>query len=395
MFTTKLNSINSNSNSNQNQSDPITPHHSKRNAQFFITSDDLKPISKHSNLTEISTPTLTYHSKPLIQFPTSTIMKDDLPNQKLKISKNHHRMDLNHQQLQLPLLQTQLDSAMSCEVLDSVGTSFEFSQLIHRTFPTVVIFIRNFRCAFCQAYIKHLSLIANERQEYEVIKSSGIKVLIIGLGSHSMIGKYRALFPCPYPIYTDPSESNKLYHALGMSKRSIESGPESFKGDYLESMSTFELISYGIKNSLKLPALKSPGDLKQLGGELIFEPVPIQKSSRVPIKFKPFEFHTSNPLLQSDQTLFKTTTVSNPHRNAQVSLSTDRSLIYSGSSTLPFSKSISSHSKSNEKSKSSVKIHCRFVHRMNFTRDHLSLYDLFGKAGIRLESNPKKTLHWI
>lgn len=59
-----------------------------------------------------------------------------------------------------------------------------------------------------------------------------------------------ALFDCPYPIYTDASDSNLLYQALGMTRRSVEGGPESSKGDYLDGVTASELIKYGLKVSI-------------------------------------------------------------------------------------------------------------------------------------------------
>ncbi|EGG02499.1 uncharacterized protein MELLADRAFT_117548 [Melampsora larici-populina 98AG31] len=365
MFTSKFNSVLSSPNERD-----FTARDPKRCGTFF-TPDIIEKFSTQAAIPQISAPTLNYHSKPFIPLPA----RPTLPMGKTTAPTDFSTM-------QLPP-QSQMDIAMGCRVLDSRGNSFEFSQLIDRKCRTVVIFIRNFRCAFCQAYIKHLSTIANEREEYGVIKSAGIKVVIIGLGSHYMIQKYGALFPCPYPIYTDASESNRLYRALGMNKRSIESGPDLLKGDYLESMSTLELLTYGIKNSLKLPGLKSPGDLKQLGGELIFEPVPTFKAARIPVKVKALELKALTGIPSITLNVPKPSTP-----NAQVSLSLDRSSIYVPSGGLgPFL---------NLKPTSPmVSIHCRFAHRMSFTRDHLSLYDLFGRAGIRLESNPKKTLSWI
>ncbi|EGG02538.1 uncharacterized protein MELLADRAFT_91343 [Melampsora larici-populina 98AG31] len=284
----------------------------------FFTSDIIEKFSNQTPIPQISAPTFTYHSKPFIPLPAP-----------LTVPMGKTTAPVDFSTMQLPP-QSQMDIAMGCRVLDSRGKSFEFSQLIDRTCRTVVIFIRNFRCAFCQSYIKHLSTIANEREEYGVIKSAGIKVVIIGLGSHSMIQKYGAsnpllpaLFPCPYPIYTDASESNRLYRALGMNKRSVESGPDLLKGDYLESMSTLELLTYGIKNSLKLPGLKSPGDLKQLGGELIFEPVPTFKAARIPVKVKALELKALTGIPSITLNVPKPSTP-----NAQVDLSLDRSSLY-------------------------------------------------------------------
>lgn len=58
------------------------------------------------------------------------------------------------------------------------------------------------------------------------------------------------LFDYPYPIYKEASDSNLLYQALGMTRRSAEGAQESSKGDHLNGMTTSELTKYTLKVSI-------------------------------------------------------------------------------------------------------------------------------------------------
>ncbi|EGG00244.1 uncharacterized protein MELLADRAFT_93731 [Melampsora larici-populina 98AG31] len=355
--------------------DFISPN--PKRSGFIFSSSDLEKLPNYA-----TTPILNYQPQFPISLPSPIIINQPILEE---LNSNSEFSTTT------PSGQDNLNDAMKCKVLDGYGKSYEFSQLLDRKSPTVVIFIRNFRCAFCQSYIQNLSTIVNEREEYGSIKSAGIKVVIIGLGSHSMILKYGALFKCPYPIYTDASESNELYGALGMSKRSSESGPESNKGDYLDTMSNLELFRYGVKNSLRLPALKSCGDLKQLGGEFIFEPVPTFNSARIPLKLNAFEVKALTNFSLEPSPLYAAKPLVT--KSARVNLSFDRSSSFFSPAEqvflpIPIVTGL-------PVTKNTVDIHCKFVHRMSFTRDHSSLYELFGQAGIRLTSNPKKTLAWL
>ena len=70
---------------------------------------------------------------------------------------------------------------------------------------------------------------------------------------------------CPFPIYADPSR--KLYDYLGMT-RTLDMGK---KPEYIQSnmlLTSMQSIVQGIKTGNK--ALKG-GDLKQVGGEFLFQ----------------------------------------------------------------------------------------------------------------------------
>lgn len=109
------------------------------------------------------------------------------------------------------------------------------------------------------------------------------------------------MLKCPFPIYTDPSSSNDLYTALGMTRRTTDAGPACDKGDYLAGVSmtdaiikgtvvgpfslpvcTPDLIILAGQNGLKMPLFVSPGDMKLLGGEFVFEPLRPRSIRRKP-----------------------------------------------------------------------------------------------------------------
>ncbi|QRW03877.1 AhpC/TSA antioxidant enzyme [Ceratobasidium sp. AG-Ba] len=100
-------------------------------------------------------------------------------------------------------------------------------------------------------------------------RSAGVKLVIIGNGSPSMIKGYREdIFQCPYEMYTDPSR--QLYKVLGMHLRTNDGGSEEEKGSYVRH-GTFTGTLMVLKNALKMP-LANAGDIKQLGGEFILGP---------------------------------------------------------------------------------------------------------------------------
>lgn len=101
-----------------------------------------------------------------------------------------------------------------------------------------------------------------------------------------------ALLKCPYPIYTDPTPQNDLYTSLSLTHRTTSPGPSSQKGDYLANVSMTDAILKGTLNGIKMPLFVSPGDMKLLGGEFVFEPVRTRSIRRKPPKAA-LAIHTS------------------------------------------------------------------------------------------------------
>lgn len=79
------------------------------------------------------------------------------------------------------------------------------------------------------------------------------------------------IFQFPFPLYTDPSLA--LYATLGMTLKTLDGGPESEKGMYVQH-GLVGGIAMVVGNAVKarVPVWEKGGDIEQLGGEFIFGP---------------------------------------------------------------------------------------------------------------------------
>ncbi|KAG0700275.1 hypothetical protein DFH29DRAFT_807833, partial [Suillus ampliporus] len=160
----------------------------------------------------------------------------------------------------------QLIDAAACVVVAESGLRVPFGDLF-REQKTVVIFIRHFWCPMCQDY---MFSIANT-VDPEVLKQSGINLVIISNGSYNMIKSYRQIFRTSYAVYTDPSA--RLYAILGMTMKSIEPKAEQRRSSYVRH-SRAGGIAMVIANALRvgMPVWEKAGDATQLGGEFVLGP---------------------------------------------------------------------------------------------------------------------------
>ncbi|KAG2750151.1 hypothetical protein P692DRAFT_20734199, partial [Suillus brevipes Sb2] len=165
----------------------------------------------------------------------------------------------------LPTKRQLLDAA-SCVVVAENGIRVPFGDLF-RDQKTVVIFIRHFWCPLCQDY---MFSIANT-VDPQVLKQSGINLVIISNGSFNMIKSYRQIFRTPYAVYTDPS--SRIYSILGMTMKSVESKAEQRRSSYVRH-SRAGGIAMVIANALRvgMPVWEKAGDVAQLGGEFVLGP---------------------------------------------------------------------------------------------------------------------------
>lgn len=165
----------------------------------------------------------------------------------------------------LPTKRQLLDAA-SCVVVAENGIRVPFGDLF-RDQKTVVIFIRHFWCPLCQDY---MFSIANT-VDPQVLKQSGISLVIISNGSYNMIKSYRQIFRTPYAVYTDPS--SRLYNILGMTMKSVEPKAEQRRSSYVRH-SRAGGIAMVIANALRvgMPVWEKAGDVTQLGGEFVLGP---------------------------------------------------------------------------------------------------------------------------
>ncbi|KAF2746378.1 hypothetical protein M011DRAFT_404575 [Sporormia fimetaria CBS 119925] len=163
--------------------------------------------------------------------------------------------------------QRDLDRISKLFVLDSKGQSVTFKEVFAgeegKAGRQLVIFVRHFFCGNCQEYIRHLS--SSVSPESLLSLPTPTFITIIGCGSTELIDMYQQATNCPFPIYADPTR--KLYDILGMT-RTLELGK---KPGYIQSnlfITSVQSIVQGIKTGTK--ATKG-GDIKQVGGEFLFE----------------------------------------------------------------------------------------------------------------------------
>ncbi|EUC65099.1 AhpC/TSA antioxidant enzyme [Rhizoctonia solani AG-3 Rhs1AP] len=158
----------------------------------------------------------------------------------------------------------QLELASNMYVYDETSRPVRFGD-IFKDQKTAICFIRHFWCPLCQDYMSSIVHLT----EPSLVQQAGVKLVIIGNGSPSMIKSYKTdIFHCPYEMYTDPER--KVYNALGMTLRTTDGGSEEDKGSYVKH-GTFTGTMMVMKRALKMP-LANAGDIKQLGGEFILGP---------------------------------------------------------------------------------------------------------------------------
>ena len=128
----------------------------------------------------------------------------------------------------------------------------------------------------------------------ELLKTSQVKLIVIGCGDPAIIKSYNGSFPSkwypkdkadipwafsekifhsPFELYTDPRL--ELHTALGMTLKTLEAGPEEEKGDYIQHgtlVGTLNVIGRALTNYPPHVLVKKGGDIKQLGGEFIMGP---------------------------------------------------------------------------------------------------------------------------
>ncbi|KAG2141163.1 uncharacterized protein EDB93DRAFT_640310 [Suillus bovinus] len=165
----------------------------------------------------------------------------------------------------LPTKRQLLDAA-ACVVVAENGIRVPFGDLF-RDQKTVVIFIRHFWCPLCQDYMFSIT----NTVDPQVLKQSGVNLVIISNGSYNMIKSYRQIFRTPFAVYTDPS--SRIYGILGMTMKSVESKAEPRRSGYVRH-SRAGGIAMVIANVLRvgMPVWEKAGDPTQLGGEFVLGP---------------------------------------------------------------------------------------------------------------------------
>ncbi|KAH8722596.1 AhpC/TSA antioxidant enzyme-domain-containing protein [Phaeosphaeriaceae sp. PMI808] len=160
----------------------------------------------------------------------------------------------------------ELDQVGDFLLLDAQGQSRPFKELYnapHVAPRQLIIFIRHFFCGNCQEYLRTLS--SSITPDSLLALPTPTFITVIGCGKPELIPMYTETTKCPFPVYADPTR--KLYDVLGMT-RTFQLGP---KPAYMQTnmlinsvQSIFQGVGSG-KNAIR------GGDLKQVGGEFLFE----------------------------------------------------------------------------------------------------------------------------
>ena len=103
------------------------------------------------------------------------------------------------------------------------------------------------------------------------LRQAGVDLVIISNGSHKMSKAYRRIFRTSFALYVDPSL--RVYHALGMTLRTLDGGLESERGQYVQH-GTVSGIAMVVRNAMRvgMPVWEKGGDIQQLGGEFVLGP---------------------------------------------------------------------------------------------------------------------------
>ncbi|GAA6059253.1 hypothetical protein JCM10212_006646 [Sporobolomyces blumeae] len=194
----------------------------------------------------------------------------------------------------------QLDRASQLTVFDREGSPVPLGSLIHgdKGGRSIVIFIRHWYCGLCQVRLRTAipprprplawsdelpsRLTSSERDarnkdfisyltskiSQEDLAQHRLKLSVIGCGDWELIKPYVQNLGSPFDFYADPTK--KTYEALGMTLRTLDMGS---KNPEYQKTGVLGNIFASITRAFKIGGIfgKNSGDIKQLGGEFVFE----------------------------------------------------------------------------------------------------------------------------
>ncbi|KAI9508433.1 hypothetical protein F5148DRAFT_979798 [Russula earlei] len=167
----------------------------------------------------------------------------------------------------------QLTQAACVPVVRENGLRIQFGEL-WRMQRTVVLFIRHFWCPMCQDYLASLM----RDVDHAALARSGVRLVVIGCGSHGLIRSYRQIFHLPYELFVDASPGQTLYRTLGMGRvpsgsQRARSSTEHPVGSYVRHGAVSGLAMV-VAHALRvgMPVWERGGDASQLGGEFVLGP---------------------------------------------------------------------------------------------------------------------------
>ncbi|MBW0484722.1 hypothetical protein O181_024437 [Austropuccinia psidii MF-1] len=253
-----------------------------------------------------------------------TKLLDITPRLVTKVSRNKF-------EAHLPSDPHEISKARECLVVNESGQKVKFGELIGGTElkgPRLVVFIRQFGHSYCQKYLRELEI----KLGRVLINPNSMKLVVIGNGSHGMIRKFKEITATRFEVYSDETNRKELYHALGMTLRTLDTFP----------INPAPPTGLGIRGNAEFSK-------HQLGGEFVFEAVSRhQKSDMAPELRQPLR----------------------PEQQATV---------YSSTPSLSDSSSESSKSLDFDER---CTIQMTYAHRMRNIHDHAPIDDLLFAAGL-------------
>ncbi|CAO1626594.1 unnamed protein product [Parajaminaea phylloscopi] len=158
-----------------------------------------------------------------------------------------------------------LSEAANLMLYTEDGSLARFGELFAQR-RTLVCFLRHWFCPMCQEFAMSM-----KNLDPLPLRQANMGLVVIGQGHPHVISAYKRVMGVPQWIrmYADPSR--RVYRALGMTMRTNDPGPACAKPDYIQ-MGMLKGSMTAIKKSLFEMPLRSPGDLKLLGGEFVLGP---------------------------------------------------------------------------------------------------------------------------
>jgi hypothetical protein len=93
--------------------------------------------------------------------------------------------------------------------LDTASTTGSVSTHSPTIRKTVVFFLRNMFCGQCADYsVASLAIL-----DPKAIEAAGIRIIVMGPGGYEYLKKYREIYKCPFPMYSD--NKRNVYKLLG------------------------------------------------------------------------------------------------------------------------------------------------------------------------------------
>lgn len=164
--------------------------------------------------------------------------------------------------------QDQLSAAKTAYVLDPQGNHVEFSSLLSsatsKQVSLVLIFTRHLHCGSCKEFVRAAA------SSSLLTDSSRVLTIVIGPGQSAGLDFYKSqVNNPPFQFYADPDL--RLYHALGVTKRTLDTGDSNTLASHHKESITQTVLS-SVAQTVKSGSLAfKGGDIKQLGGEFVWD----------------------------------------------------------------------------------------------------------------------------